>query len=122
MTAGTDEGQRIRQGSPFVGVLTPKEVWEVKDHGGGEMSSITMFVRAFTPLLLLLGSLSGPQGCQYSGEAAWNRQLRGEGSGQMSVFRLFRIRGEQVEEDSSVQVFFPVPAPGGYNSWRFSLG
>lgn len=30
LTAETDEGQRLRQNSPFVGVLSPKEVWEIK--------------------------------------------------------------------------------------------
>lgn len=28
----TDEGQRLRQNSPFVGVLTPAEVWAIKSH------------------------------------------------------------------------------------------
>jgi len=30
LTADTDEGQRLRQNSPFAGVLTPAEVWEIK--------------------------------------------------------------------------------------------
>jgi hypothetical protein len=30
LTAATDEGQRLRQNSPFPGVLSPKEVWEIK--------------------------------------------------------------------------------------------
>ena len=30
LLARTDEGQRLRQNSPFVGILTPREVWEVK--------------------------------------------------------------------------------------------
>lgn len=30
LTAETDEGQRIRQNSPFAGVLPPNEVWEIK--------------------------------------------------------------------------------------------
>ena len=30
MTAETEEGQRIRQNSPFAGVLAPFEVWEIK--------------------------------------------------------------------------------------------
>ena len=30
LTAETDEGQRLRQNSPFAGVLSPKEVWEIK--------------------------------------------------------------------------------------------
>jgi hypothetical protein len=30
LTAETDESQRIRQNSPFAGVLTPSEVWEIK--------------------------------------------------------------------------------------------
>lgn len=29
-TQETDEGQRLRQNSPFAGILTPKEVWEIK--------------------------------------------------------------------------------------------
>src|SRR4051812_1956229 len=32
LTAETDEGQRLRQNSPFAGVLSPKEVWEIKSH------------------------------------------------------------------------------------------
>jgi hypothetical protein len=32
LTAETDEGQRLRQSSPFVGVLSPSEVWEIKRH------------------------------------------------------------------------------------------
>ncbi|HTV41254.1 MAG TPA: hypothetical protein VMF08_11805 [Candidatus Sulfotelmatobacter sp.] len=30
LTAETDEGRRLRQNSPFVGILSPKEVWEIK--------------------------------------------------------------------------------------------
>lgn len=30
LTAKTDEGQRLRQNSPFAGVLTPETVWEIK--------------------------------------------------------------------------------------------
>ena len=30
LTAKTDEGQRLRQNSPFAGVLSPSEVWEIK--------------------------------------------------------------------------------------------
>ena len=30
LTAKTDEGQRLRQSSPFAGVLTPSEVWQIK--------------------------------------------------------------------------------------------
>ncbi|GMV97924.1 MAG: hypothetical protein AMXMBFR83_22770 [Phycisphaerae bacterium] len=30
LTAQTDEGQRLRQNSPFAGVLTPREVWDIK--------------------------------------------------------------------------------------------
>jgi len=30
LTEETDEAQRLRQNSPFVGVLNPKEVWEIK--------------------------------------------------------------------------------------------
>jgi hypothetical protein len=30
LTARTDEGQRLRQNSPFVGALSPAEVWEIK--------------------------------------------------------------------------------------------
>jgi hypothetical protein len=29
LIAEPDEGQRIRQNSPFAGVLTPREVWEI---------------------------------------------------------------------------------------------
>ena len=28
----SDNGQRLRQNSPFTGVLTPAEVWEIKSH------------------------------------------------------------------------------------------
>jgi len=31
LTAETDEGQRLRQNSPFAGILSPSEVWEIKD-------------------------------------------------------------------------------------------
>jgi hypothetical protein len=30
LTAETDESQRSRQNSPFVGILSPAEVWEIK--------------------------------------------------------------------------------------------
>lgn len=30
LTARTDEGQRLRQNSPFAGALSPREVWEIK--------------------------------------------------------------------------------------------
>jgi hypothetical protein len=30
LTGETDEAQRLRQNSPFVGVLNPEEVWEIK--------------------------------------------------------------------------------------------
>lgn len=30
LTAQTEEGQRIRQNSPFAGILAPTEVWEIK--------------------------------------------------------------------------------------------
>lgn len=30
LTAKADAGQRLRQNSPFVGVLSPSEVWEIK--------------------------------------------------------------------------------------------
>lgn len=30
LCADTDEGQRLRQNSPFAGVLSPAEVWEIK--------------------------------------------------------------------------------------------
>jgi len=30
LTAETDEGQRLRQNSPFAGVIPPDEVWEIK--------------------------------------------------------------------------------------------
>ncbi len=30
LTDETDEGQRLRQNSPFAGVLAPDEVWEIK--------------------------------------------------------------------------------------------
>lgn len=30
LTAETDEGQRLRQNSPFAGALSPQQVWEVK--------------------------------------------------------------------------------------------
>jgi hypothetical protein len=31
LTVETDEGQRLRQNSPFAGILSPSEVWEIKD-------------------------------------------------------------------------------------------
>lgn len=30
LTSETDEGQRLRQNSPFAGGLPPREVWEIK--------------------------------------------------------------------------------------------
>jgi hypothetical protein len=30
LTEASDRGQRLRQNSPFVGVLSPQEVWEIK--------------------------------------------------------------------------------------------
>jgi hypothetical protein len=30
LTNATEEGQRLRQNSPFAGVLSPDEVWEIK--------------------------------------------------------------------------------------------
>jgi Arc/MetJ family transcription regulator len=30
LCAQTSEGQRLRQNSPFVGILSPAEVWEIK--------------------------------------------------------------------------------------------
>ena len=30
LCAPTDEGQRLRQNSPFAGVLAPSEVWQIK--------------------------------------------------------------------------------------------
>ena len=30
LTAETDEGQRVRQNSPFAGVIPPSEVWNIK--------------------------------------------------------------------------------------------
>ena len=30
LCAETDDGQRLRQNSPFAGVLSPAEVWEIK--------------------------------------------------------------------------------------------
>jgi CRISPR/Cas system-associated endoribonuclease Cas2 len=30
LTAETDDGQRLRQNSPFAGILSPREVWEIK--------------------------------------------------------------------------------------------
>jgi hypothetical protein len=30
LIAGTEEGQRLRQNSPFAGVVAPDEVWEIK--------------------------------------------------------------------------------------------
>ncbi len=30
LTAETDEGQRLRQNTPFAGVLSPQEVWAIK--------------------------------------------------------------------------------------------
>lgn len=31
LVARTEEGQRLRQNSPFAGVLSPSEVWEIKE-------------------------------------------------------------------------------------------
>jgi hypothetical protein len=30
LTAKSDDGQRLRQNSPFAGILSPDEVWEIK--------------------------------------------------------------------------------------------
>ena len=30
LTADTEEGRRLRQSSPFAGVLSPSEVWDIK--------------------------------------------------------------------------------------------
>lgn len=38
LIAATDEGQRLRQNSPFVGVLSPSEVWEIKRRRRNEAS------------------------------------------------------------------------------------
>ncbi|HEY3863964.1 MAG TPA: hypothetical protein VGO59_18975 [Verrucomicrobiae bacterium] len=35
LTAETDEGQRLRQNSPFVGALNAREVWGIKSDGRG---------------------------------------------------------------------------------------
>ncbi len=32
LLAENDEGQRLRQSSPFAGVLSPREVWAIKEH------------------------------------------------------------------------------------------
>jgi hypothetical protein len=32
LCAETDDAQRLRQNSPFAGVLSPAEVWEIKSH------------------------------------------------------------------------------------------
>src|SRR5579884_2696771 len=32
LVAETETGQRLRQNSPFAGVLSAKEVWEIKSH------------------------------------------------------------------------------------------
>ena len=32
LCAETEEGQRLRQNSPFAGVLSAEEVWEIKSH------------------------------------------------------------------------------------------
>lgn len=37
LTAETDEGQRLRQSTPFAGVLTPQEVWEIKRRCNDEL-------------------------------------------------------------------------------------
>ena len=39
LTSKTDEGQRLRQNSPFAGVLTPKAVWEIKRRLRDEQSA-----------------------------------------------------------------------------------
>jgi len=39
LTADTDEGQRIRQNSPFAGILTPAEVWKIKSRIRHETSA-----------------------------------------------------------------------------------
>jgi hypothetical protein len=30
LTAETEEGRRLRQNSPFAGILSPREIWEIK--------------------------------------------------------------------------------------------
>lgn len=32
LVAETDEGQRLRQNSPFAGAIPPRQVWEIKKH------------------------------------------------------------------------------------------
>ncbi len=32
LTADSEEGRRLRQNSPFAGILSAREVWEVKQH------------------------------------------------------------------------------------------
>jgi len=32
LTAETEQGQQLRQNSPFAGVLSPEEVWKIKSH------------------------------------------------------------------------------------------
>lgn len=40
LTAQTDEGQRLRQNTPFVGMLTAREVWGIKERlRGGEAAA-----------------------------------------------------------------------------------
>jgi hypothetical protein len=40
MTADTDDGQRLRQNSPFAGVLSPGEVWEIKRRVRDEQAAV----------------------------------------------------------------------------------
>jgi hypothetical protein len=39
LTAETDEGQRLRQNSPFAGALPPEEVWEIKERFRNDQSA-----------------------------------------------------------------------------------
>lgn len=41
LIAQTDEGQRLRQSSPFAGVLPPREVWEIKQRIQSHATSAT---------------------------------------------------------------------------------
>lgn len=39
LVSDTEEGQRLRQNSPFAGVLSPSEVWEIKNQKRHEAAS-----------------------------------------------------------------------------------
>lgn len=41
LTAETEEGQRLRQNTPFVGVLSPQEVWAIKRKAWAERDAHT---------------------------------------------------------------------------------